>query len=285
MPNRIFIALGIITLAASLPLAAQPVNTRYATAELIAEVSSIQPGRPFTVGLHLVMEKGWHTYWKNPGDAGMATSIRWELPEGFSADDIAWPTPHTFGEAPELCYGYDGDLLLPVTITPPAALTPGTTVTLRASGAWLICNEICISDKAELTLGLPVKKEEAKKSSWAALFATTQAHTPKSAPTVQVTATGAENGYLLHIVLPSTGKSATPPSLYFFAGEEEVIDHSAAQPISRDGSTATLLLRRSSYARQPATQLRGVLVVGDQESGHASAYSIDIPVEGSGQSN
>jgi thiol:disulfide interchange protein DsbD len=288
MLTRIIIALALITLAASLPVVAQPVETRHATAELITDVASIQPGRPFTVGLHLVMEKGWHTNSKNPGDAGMASSIRGELPEGFRAGEIEWPTPHLFGESPELSYGYDGDLLLPVTITPPATLSPGTTVTVRAHAGWLICNEICISDKAELTLALPVKNEEAKKSLWATLFSTTHSHTPRIVPTMHATATNVENGYLLRIAIPRVTPAdvtETPLDLYFFAGEEEVIDHSAEQTVTRDGDVITLFLHRSSYAQQPATHLHGVLVFGQHTSANTSAYSIDIPIEGSGQSN
>jgi DsbC/DsbD-like thiol-disulfide interchange protein len=283
MHNKLFIALTLITLAASLPLAAQPVATRNATVELIAEIASIQPGQPFKVGLHLVMDKDWHTYWKNPGDAGMASSIRWELPEGFSAGDIEWPTPHVFGEAPEISYGYDGDLLLPITITPPATIRPGTKVTLRAHAGWLICNDICISDKAELTLVLPVKKGDKKESSWATLFATARAHTPQNLLTVQVTASNRENGYLMHVT--STDAISSPLDLYFFAGEEEVIDHSAEQNVTQDGGSTTLLLRRSSYAQQPATRLHGVLIVSQHNGLKKIAYNIDIPVEGLQQSN
>jgi DsbC/DsbD-like thiol-disulfide interchange protein len=65
----------------------------YSDASLVAEFSSIQPGVPFSVGLYLAMDAGWHSYWINPGDAGMPTSIEWDLPNGFQAGDIQWPHP------------------------------------------------------------------------------------------------------------------------------------------------------------------------------------------------
>jgi DsbC/DsbD-like thiol-disulfide interchange protein len=51
--------------------------------QLIAENDAIKPGVPFTVALRQEITPGWHTYWTNPGDSGLATNITWDLPEGF----------------------------------------------------------------------------------------------------------------------------------------------------------------------------------------------------------
>jgi len=61
---------------------------KHVRATLAPEVVSVPPGRAFQVGLRLETEKGWHTYWKNPGDSNLPTRVRWTLPEGFVASEI-----------------------------------------------------------------------------------------------------------------------------------------------------------------------------------------------------
>src|SRR5947209_2546423 len=77
-------------------------------AAFLSETQSIQPGKPFTVALELKMKDGWHTYWRNPGDSGMATAIRWALPEGFSAGPIQWPYPSRIEGQSLASFGYRG---------------------------------------------------------------------------------------------------------------------------------------------------------------------------------
>ena len=135
---------------------ANPVQQPHVTAGLIAEAESIQPGKPFWVGLELAMEKGWHTYWKNPGDSGLATSIEWQLPAGFTASGIHWPAPKKIKMPPLVSYGYEDAVTLPVLITPPSTLKIGESVTLRAKASWLVCKDICLPGEADLELKLRV---------------------------------------------------------------------------------------------------------------------------------
>ena len=69
--------------------------------------------------------KDWHTYWKNPGDAGAATEIAWTLPPGWTADAIQWPRPKRLPVGPLMDYGYEGTPWLLTRITAPAD-TSGT---------------------------------------------------------------------------------------------------------------------------------------------------------------
>ena len=65
------------------------------------------------------LDEHWHVYWRNPGDAGLPPRINWKLPDGFTAGEIMWPTPEVIVTEPLVSYGYHGDVLLPVLITPP----------------------------------------------------------------------------------------------------------------------------------------------------------------------
>src|SRR5271155_2149581 len=107
-------------LAALLSAAILPGLRAQVQASLVSSVDTVQAGRPFTVALRLVHQREWHTYWVNPG-TGLPTSLKWTLPPGWSAGDFQWPAPEGLKDATGAVSGngYEGDLLLPVTITPP----------------------------------------------------------------------------------------------------------------------------------------------------------------------
>jgi len=134
--------------------ASKSVQQPHVVAELIPEMTTIEAGKPFGVILHLKMDPGWHTYWINPGDAGLATTIKWTLPPGFTAGPILWPTPENHSMGPLVTYGYEGDVYLLTTITPPATGDLPEHFPLTAKAAWLVCQEECIPGKAELTVML-----------------------------------------------------------------------------------------------------------------------------------
>ena len=81
-------------------------------AELVSSVTSFVPGQPFDVALLEKIDSGWHTYWKNAGDAGAPTRLKWQLPDGFSAGDIQWPWPRRITYGPLMDYGYEDQVLL-----------------------------------------------------------------------------------------------------------------------------------------------------------------------------
>jgi DsbC/DsbD-like thiol-disulfide interchange protein len=106
------------------------------TVTLVSDTDAIAPGTPFRVGLQFRLAPGWHTYWRNPGDAGIAPDFAVTLPPGTRSGPIAWPTPRRVAEGPVMTYAYTGDLLLPVTVTPGALAGP---VPIRAHARWLVC--------------------------------------------------------------------------------------------------------------------------------------------------
>src|SRR5882672_7983548 len=92
-------------------------------AKLLADTATVAPGQPFTAGLLLKMAPGWHTYWQFPGDAGIPTEIKWNLPPGWKAGPIQWPIPLKLSEPGGIqIYGYHDEVLLMVALTPPAKI-------------------------------------------------------------------------------------------------------------------------------------------------------------------
>ncbi|PWB61138.1 MAG: thiol:disulfide interchange protein, partial [Bradyrhizobiaceae bacterium] len=124
---------------------------------LVSDVRTLQPGIPFTAGIVLTMDPGWHTYWKNPGESGLATEVRWIVPEGFTVGETEWPLPEKkIEEGDVLTFGYGGETMLLATITPPATALPGTAADLRVEAEWLECEKTCVPGSGRAALRLPV---------------------------------------------------------------------------------------------------------------------------------
>jgi DsbC/DsbD-like thiol-disulfide interchange protein len=131
-----------------------PVRSDRATMTLAADVAAVAPGQPFRIGLRQKLAPGWHTYWQNPGDAGLPPEVTLTLPEGAAAGPIQWPAPHRIPFGPLVNYGYETATLLPQPVTPPANLSPGQDFTIEAKASWLVCEQVCIPEEGAFTLTL-----------------------------------------------------------------------------------------------------------------------------------
>jgi DsbC/DsbD-like thiol-disulfide interchange protein len=190
-------ALASATLAAlALFAIALPQSARaQVVASLVTADASIHPGTPFTVALRLVHQPHWHTYWVNPG-TGLPTKLKWTLPLGWTSGEIQWPAPMLLSDsrANIIGNGYDGDLLLPVTITPPADLVAGKDVVLQVAAEWLMCQDECVPGNARLSLQLPVSSDDPQPDPvWGAKIRAVIAQLPAADPAWAVTASRGAN--------------------------------------------------------------------------------------------
>ena len=135
MKNAFHAAVLFLGACTSTLAASKPVGVKHA---LISEVDSIAPGQTFTVALFLDHTDSFHTYWKNPGTAGLATSLKWTLPEGFEASPIRWQVPEKVKMVIYDAYGYNSDALLLVEMKAPEKL-PKKPVLLKAKAVWMAC--------------------------------------------------------------------------------------------------------------------------------------------------
>lgn len=151
--NRLAV-LGLLLLLIPSCLDAQP-KSDLVQVELMADVSAVKPGEPFTLGVLLHIAPGWHVYWINPGDSGLATSVRFKLPPGFKAGPIQFPVPRRLMQPGDVVnYGYEDQVLLLAKVTPPADLKPGAELPVTADLRWLCCKEVCLPGSAKVQLML-----------------------------------------------------------------------------------------------------------------------------------
>jgi thiol:disulfide interchange protein DsbD len=141
----------------------QPVKT-----DLIAEHEWVQPNGQTRIGVLFQMEPGWHIYAKEPGDAGLPTTITWEAPDGASIGPVDYPTPERLLDPGEIrTFGYQEEVVLSSRLS---VTTAAETVPLRAYVKWLACKEICIPGETELQAAIPIRSDTPPATSEAPLF-------------------------------------------------------------------------------------------------------------------
>ncbi len=253
--------------------------TPHSSAELVAEHTAIVPGEPFTVGLRITLDRDWHTYWANPGDAGTGATLDWRLPAGFVADTIQWPVPQRIPYPPLMSYAYEGVVLLPLEIRPPANLKPGSTARMRAVARWLVCQNECLVAEDTVALELPVA-ERAEPSRWAGEFAKTRKLLPVAAPAWEVEAGPVAGGLALGVTPPASWGDDLEGA-YFYPLDSQLMEHAAPQPLRRQGRETWLSLTRSPYRTELPARIQGVLELPRGKTldgtGHV-AVQVDVPI-------
>lgn len=227
MPTRSLLAVLALLPAlasANLPatLAGPVVTTPQVRAELVAHApEGVTPGKPMWLGLKIEHKKEWHTYWKNPGDSGLPTTMEWQLPAGATAGEILWPTPAKLPIGPLLNFGYDGTVLLPVPVT----VSPdfkGQNMDIQLHAEWLVCKDVCIPQSGDFALKLPA---QAATAGHRALFEAAQAALPKSLPDAKASAQLQPQALLLKVAgLPAAWQGK---DLAFFPETTGVVQNAA----------------------------------------------------------
>lgn len=264
----------------SAPAAEEPL-----TITLVSEVKSIKPGQPFYVGLALHHGAGWHTYWKFPGVVGVPTSIKWkDLPPGFAVEPIDWPEPESVLMFNIKAQGYERDVVLPMKITPPASLKPGTTVTLAGKAAYMCCSRECHPGFKDLSLTLPVSNDAVVDADVRDKVQRELATRPQS---TSAWGAGVEEGKDKMVVTlkPAAGAATISPAdaakLVFFT-EDGLIDSDKPQQVERraDGSLVFTLVKTDYIVGGKPAVLTGVLVhpAGWKADGSVPCMRIEAPL-------
>lgn len=261
-----------------------PMASKQVSAELIADVASIAPGAPFRLGVLLRMTEGWHVNWTNPGDAGLAPGIAWQLPDGFKAGIVQWPAPGRFVTGPLTIFGYDGEVLLMADVRAPAQLQPGGNIDLGADVSWLACAEECIPGSATLSLRLPVEAAPRPNDDHRKIFDDTEARLPRHAAAWKIDARIDQSKTLVLDIQNGSGGDAPLEGLFFFPYEPGLIENSEPQAVSMQpgpgGAVYELRITRARIPSGAMNKVQGVLVAtsGMTDRPGPAAIEIDVPV-------
>jgi thiol:disulfide interchange protein len=227
LPIFQFLLLGIalITFAISTPTHAQE-KPVYVQASLITETQQAVPGQILWVGIHQIIQDHWHTYWRNPGDSGLETTVEWiDLPAGVTAGDIHWPIPQALPFETLVNYGYENDVLLaiPIDIDPGFS---GNQITLTARSTWLVCSDVCIPEAETLSITVPVQNTTTKSEN-ADLFTKARAQWPQITNETKTQFHYSTNNNLFK--LTASGLETNVRTAHFFPYEWGIIPFNAEQ--------------------------------------------------------
>jgi len=242
----------------------------HGTLELVAENRWVTPGHGFSLGLHFQLESGWHIYWVNPGDSGEPPRVTWQLPPGLSPGEIEWPAPRRLGTSSIVDFGYEDAVTLIVPVHAEASLAAQPIARLGAEIRVLVCREMCIPGRTQLSLTLPVKsRPPAPDVRTRELFAAARRDLPRPAPQDwKFSVDEAKDSFVL-----SANPGAQIRQAVFFPLAEVQIDNSAPQILEPLASGFRLTLRKSDQLLKPIERLKGVLVLSGNQ-----AYLVDAPV-------
>lgn len=247
--------------------AAKPGNV---AVELVSETAAIVPGRPFWAGLRMRHDAHWHTYWRNPGDAGTPTTLAWTLPPGFRAGEIEWPFPERLQRGPLASFGYQGEILLPVLIFPPREAAAKSTLVVDAR--WLECNDSCIPRRAQLALTLTGDAKATVRSQHAAAFALARERRVQAAEGLSATARIRGDAVAVTLTLPpDMGHQGE-----LFVEPEDIVEPGAIPLlVDRDG-TLVWSSRLTPNGRKQSTGTWPAVWVAATPGGVRRAYRVDV---------
>jgi thiol:disulfide interchange protein len=247
------------------------VKTDEVRAELVAHApEGVSAGKPVWLGLVIEHAPHWHTYWKNPGDSGLPTTLTWQLPAGVGAGEIAWPTPKRLPVGPLVNYGYEDKLLLPVPVEV-ASDFKGDALNIKLNAQWLVCKDVCIPQQGEFALRVPVK---ATTAAHGALFDAAWAAQPKDAAEAKVSAELVDEAKALRIAIGGLPAAFQGKDLSFFAEAAGVIDHAAKVSGTWDGATWRADVPISAQRFESPSKMHAVLTAPGRAAGTRVGFAI-----------
>ncbi|MGI8966194.1 MAG: protein-disulfide reductase DsbD domain-containing protein, partial [Limisphaerales bacterium] len=259
--------------ATSLAMAAAKTETH-----LILSAETARPGETIWAGIQMQMPPGWHTYWKNSGESGGPTEIKWEFSNGISAGEIQWQLPEKLSLGGLTTYVYQNEVVLLVPLQLAKDLTSGT-LEIKAAVSWLECAELCIPGKADVKTTLTIGAES-KPSTNSALLETWQKKLPQKEPDLSARSFWEKKaeGDLRPLILEWNSSSAEADFFPYSSEKFEV--QPATENLSQDKKIQLRKLVKKSEGDWPK-QISGVLI---EKGGEGKiGYEVELPMTDSSQ--
>lgn len=229
--------------------------------EMKLDVKTIVPGQTFQAGFLLRHPEGYHSYWKHPGIVGLATSVKWELPDGFVAGEIRWPAPQKVAMGPYPSQGYHDETLLMIPLTAPAVLPAGD-YELKAKVTWMCCSKTCHPGLAvPFSHSVHVGQSTAIDDIMQPIFAKYLAMVPVKDDAWETSFQVEKDKILLHVnaAKGNTRSARDLGELWFFTADGTVDSAKPQRVVFDESGNAALEMERSEFALATILRLPGVL--------------------------
>ena len=270
----------------------QMVQTPQVKATLLAEApNGIEAGKTLWLGLELVHQPEWHTYWRNPGDSGLPTVLQWKLPEGLVAGNLIWPVPRRIPIGPLANFGYEDTLLLVTPVQVSKSFKPQgneSSVQIELQANWLVCKQECIPQEGSFSLRLPIKGSTSMAASAFEKALQWQAQPLKGKHRAQIS----KDGRSLDLTLAKLPPELQNSDWTVFPQTANVVQNSAIPVVQKATSSsgsgevatgATVSLQVSSERMDSPQQMTWLLVQGKADAPSGRQWTVDTPVQGQWQ--
>lgn len=268
----------LLAFLAAAPAAAQQMHSR---AELIAETQSPAPGTAVAIAFRMTPDAGWHTYWLNPGDAGLGMDVQWTLPPGVTAGALTYPVPKTLVIQGLMNHVYEGPHAILTQLTLDKRIAPGTRLPIHAEANWLACShELCLPQRGSFDLTLTAGSGKIEAAA-AKQFDSWRMALPQA---MDRPAHYRIDGTRMEIAVPFA-RTAQLDRPYFFAATDNLFRYAAPQQARRSGDWLVIDTQVTGPFSAP---VEGLLRIGDNRGlwvravpGNVVKGGDEIPVFGS----
>lgn len=226
---------------------------------LISDVDAVAPGAHFWLALHLDTKDDWHSYWENPGDSGVPTTLEWQAPSGFEIGKTAFLPPSRIETNGIFNFGFDRETYLLIPVTAPEKLENSGPYRFTVTANWLVCKDICVPENATLALSLDaaVGSDRPMRSPHAALIDAQRQKLPKMIEPHFSYYTGSKQ---VTLSLPLEALD-TPKirNVTFFPRQNGIVQNGGGATIAENNGVLEIRLPQGD--RAPIDRLSGVLAV------------------------
>jgi thiol:disulfide interchange protein DsbD len=264
-------------------LGGSSLSAHHTQVKLILSADTARPGDTIWAGVDMKMDVGWHTYWKNPGAAGLATKIEWQLPPGITVGEIQWPLPEKFPPIEVTTYGYTNEvmLLVPLKIAMTDDWMPRQ-ISLKAKVSWLECKDVCVPANQDVEVKLNVGSEM-KNSTDAATIESWRKQVPQTNSVYQFQAWWEKlanddtRPLILNYGPMAAAKNITYDSVDFYPGTNDQFEVQASTEII-SAQSAYIRLRKAvkKFSGDWPKEISGVMII--QSGNSRSGYQVKLPV-------
>ena len=241
-------------LALFIHLESETINTGHANVSLV-KINDESISQNNLIGIKMDMQKNWHTYWKNPGDSGGPIKVQWKTSDNIEIGNIKWPSPELIPYEPLMTYGYIDFVIFPFDYKK----IDENDSSIEVNVDFLICDDICVPEKAYIKTTLDQIKEDSLLIKW-----------DKYVPNVVLPVLAKLNNEFIEIRFSNNNEIN---DINFFIENTNTVNHSQEQILIKEENNWLLKVPlNDSYAE--IKKIKGVLSVNNSD-----VYLVDAEIE------
>jgi len=235
-------------------LESETISTGHANVSLV-KINDQSISENNLIGIKMDMQKNWHTYWKNPGDSGGPIKVQWKTSDNIEIGNIKWPSPELIPYEPLMTYGYIDFVIFPFDYKK----IDENDSSIEVNVDFLICDDICVPEKAYIKTTLDQIKEDPLLIEW-----------DKYVPNVVLPVLAKLNNEFIEIRFSNNNEIN---DINFFIENTNTVNHSQEQILIKEENNWLLKVPlNDSYAE--IKKIKGVLSVNNSD-----VYLVDAEIE------